>query len=364
MALAPTFLAVADGSFGVITAKTAVSAIRYFPERVVGVLDSTASARTVQEAIGFGGAIPIVRTLEEGLALKPPPQALLIGIAPRGGRLPPAWRGWIEQAIERGLEIWSGLHTYLSDDPDLAARARKRGVRIFDLRRPPEGLPVANGRARLVDALVVLTVGSDCNSGKMTALIEIERGLRERSVGCRFVATGQTGILLAGKGIAVDAVVGDFIAGATEQMVVEAAGGADVVLVEGQGSLIHPGYSGVSLGLIHGSCPAAMILCHQPSRKLVSEYHGASAFLPIPPLARLVHLHEQAAALVNPSRVIGIALMTYDLPEAAARDAVRRAEDETGLPATDPVRFGVAPLVEAIAAAAAARHAARAKAPA
>ena len=359
---APTFLAVADGSFGVITAKTAVSAIRYFPERVVGVLDSTAKVRTVQEAIGFGGAIPIVRTLEDGLALKP--QALLIGIAPRGGRLPPEWRAWIEQALEHGLEIWSGLHTYLSDDPDLAARARKRGVRIFDLRKPPDVLPVANGRARLVDALVVLTVGSDCNSGKMTALIEIERGLRRRSVGCRFVATGQTGILLSGRGIAVDAVVGDFIAGATEQMVVEAAADADVVLVEGQGSLIHPGYSGVSLGLIHGSCPAAMILCHQASRKFVSEYHGASAFLPIPPLARLVHLHEQAAALVNPSRVIGIALMTYDLPEAAAREAVRRAAEETGLPATDPVRFGVAPLIEAIEAAAASRRAARAQAPA
>ncbi|MGA2383727.1 MAG: DUF1611 domain-containing protein [Gemmatimonadales bacterium] len=364
MARAPTFLAIADGSFGVITAKTAVSAIRYLPERVVGVLDSTASARTVEEAIGFGGAIPIVRTLEEGLALRAAPQALLIGIAPRGGRLPAEWRGWIEQAIDRGLEIWSGLHTYLNDDPVLAARARKRGVRIFDLRKPPDVLPVANGRARLVDALVVLTVGSDCNSGKMTALIEIERGLRRRSVGCQFVATGQTGILLAGKGIAVDAVVGDFIAGATEQMVVEAAKGSDVVLVEGQGSLIHPGYSAVSLGLIHGSCPAAMILCHQASRRLVGEYHGASAFLPIPPLARLVHLHEQAAALVNPSRVIGVALMTYDLPEAAARDAVRRAEDETGLPATDPVRFGAAPLIEAIAAAAAARRAARARAPA
>ena len=362
MAGAPTFLAVADGSFGVITAKTAVSAIRYFPERVVGVLDSSATARTVQEAIGFGGAIPIVRTLEEGLALGP--QALLIGIAPRGGRLPAEWRGWIETAIERGLEIWSGLHTYLSDDLDLTARARARGVRIFDLRKPPDVLPVSNGRARLVDALVVLTVGSDCNSGKMTTLIEIERGFREGPVGCRFVATGQTGILLAGRGIAVDAVVGDFIAGATEQLVVEAAAGADVVLVEGQGSLIHPGYSGVSLGLIHGSCPAAMILCHQASRRLVGEYHGASAFLPIPPLTELIRIHEEAAALVSPSRVIGISLMTYDLSEAAARDAVRRAEDETGLPATDAVRFGAAPLVRAITQAAAERRAARAKTPA
>ena len=360
MAGDPTFLAIADGSFGVITAKTAVSAIRYLEGRVVGVLDSTARARTVQEVLGFGGAIPVVRTLEEGLALGP--RALLIGIAPRGGRLPDRWRGWIETAIDRGLEIWSGLHTYLSDDPDLAERARKRGVRLFDLRKPPDVLPVANGRARDVDALVVLTIGSDCNSGKMTALIEIERALRGGPLRTRFVATGQTGILLAGRGIAVDAVVGDFIAGATEQLVVEAAAEADVVLVEGQGSLIHPGYSGVSLGLIHGACPAAMILCHQASRRLVGAYHGASAFVPIPPLPRLMQLHEEAAGLVQPSRVIGIALMTYDLPEAAARDAVRRAEEETGLPVTDPVRFGVAPLVDAIQAAAAGRRAARARA--
>ncbi len=183
-------------------------------------------------------------------------------------------------------------------------------------------------------------------------------------VASRFVATGQTGILLAGGGISVDAVVGDFIAGATEQLVLAAAPGADVVLVEGQGSLIHPGYSGVSLGLIHGACPAAMILCHQASRKLVGEYHGASAWLEIPPLGRLVHLHEQAAALVHPSRVVGVALMTYDLSEDAAREAVRRARDETGLPATDPVRFGAGPLVEAIQKAAAARRAARTRPPA
>ncbi len=358
----PTFLAIAEGMFGVITAKTAVSAIRYFPERVVGVLDSTARGHTVQDVLGFGGAIPVVRTFEEGLALRP--QAILIGIAPRGGRLPDEWRGWLETAIDRGLEIWSGLHTYLNDDPDLAARARKRGVRIFDMRKPPEPLPVSNGRARDVDALVVLTVGSDCNSGKMTAMIELERGLKASGVRARFVATGQTGILLAGSGIAVDAVLGDFIGGATEQLVVEAARDADVVLVEGQGSLIHPGYSGVTLGLIHGSCPAAMILCHQPSRRLVGEYHGASAWVPIPPLKDLVRIHEEAAAPVQPSRVIGIALMTYDLPEAAAHEAVRQAQAETGLPATDPVRFGVEPLIGAIARAAAARRAAQAAAPA
>jgi uncharacterized NAD-dependent epimerase/dehydratase family protein len=353
----PTFLVIAEGKFGVITAKTAVSAVRYFPERVVGVLDSTARGRTVQEVIGFGGAIPIVRSFEEGLALRP--EAILIGIAPRGGQLPAEWRGWVEEAIDGGLEIWSGLHTLLGDDPDLAPRARARGVRIVDLRRPPDALPVSSGRARLVDALVVLTVGSDCNTGKMTAQLELLRRLEARGLRTRFAATGQTGILIAGGGIAVDAVVGDFIGGATERLVLEAAGGADVVLVEGQGSLIHPGYSAVALGLIHGACPAAMILCHQASRRFVSEYHPEPPWIAIPPLGELVRLHEQAAAWVHRSRVIGIALNTYDLSESEARAAVERAARETGLPATDPVRFDPAPLVEAVSEAAAARRAAR-----
>ncbi len=353
----PTFLAIAEGKFGVITAKTAVSAIRYFPGRVLGVLDSTARGSTVQEAIGLGGPIPIVRTFEEGLALRP--EAILIGIAPRGGKLPVEWRGWLEAAIDRGLEIWSGLHTYLGDDPHLAARARARGARIFDLRKPPDDLPVSSGRARLVDALVVLTVGSDCNTGKMTAQLELVRALEARGLRTHFAATGQTGILITGSGIAVDAVVGDFIGGAAEQLVLEGAEGADVVLVEGQGSLIHPGYSGVALGLLHGACPAAMILCHQASRRFVSEYHRDRPWLRIPSLAELVRLHEQAAAWVSPSRVIGIALNTYDLPEADARAALERANRETGLPATDPVRFDVAPLTEAVAQAASARRAAR-----
>jgi uncharacterized NAD-dependent epimerase/dehydratase family protein len=348
MARLPTFLAIAEGKFGVITAKTAAVAIRYAPERVLGVLDSTCRARTVQEVLGYGGDIPVVRTFAEGLALGP--EAVLIGIAPAGGRLPDEWRGWIEQAIDRRLEIWSGLHTFLSDDPVLAARARERGARLFDLRKVPADLPVSAGRARHVDAHVCLAVGSDCNSGKMTAMWELVRGLEALGLRTRFVATGQTGILLAGSGIAIDAVVADFVGGASERLVLEGAEGADVLLVEGQGSLIHPGYSGVTLGQLHGTCPGSMIFCHQASRRLIGEYHGASASVPIPPLPRMVRLYEEAAGWVHPSKVIGIALNTYDLPEPAARDAIRRAEDETGLPATDPVRFDRTPLVDAVAA--------------
>ena len=294
--------------------------------------------------------VPRASRVEEGLALRP--QAILIGIAPPGGRLPDEWRGWIETAIDRRLEVWSGLHTFLSDDPALAARARERGARLFDLRKPPADLPVSTGRACRVNAHVCLAVGTDCNCGKMTAMWELVRGLEAGGLRTRFVPTGQTGILLAGWGIAIDAVVADYIGGASERLVLEGAADADVLLVEGQGSLIHPGYSGVTLGQLHGTCPASMILCHQASRRLIGEYHGASAWVPIPPLPQMVRIYEDAARPLRPAPVIGIALNTSDLAEPAARDAVRRAADETGLPATDPVRFDRAPLVDAIAAAA------------
>ena len=343
----PRYLIIAEGAFGPETSKTANSAIRYFPDRIVAVLDSTNSGRTSQEVLGFGGSIPVVGTLEQGLARGP--EAILIGIAPAGGRLPDTWRAWILTAIDKGLAIWSGLHTYLGDDPEFAARAKAKGVKITDARKPPANLKVSDGRARDVDALVVLTVGSDCNVGKMTAQLQLVNGLNQRGLRTRFAATGQTGILIEGWGTAVDAVIADFIGGATEALVLEGAKDADVVLVEGQGSLIHPAYSGVTLGLLHGSCPDAMILCHQSSRTMIGDYGGREPWVPIPSLAELIRIYEDAARPVHPSKVIGIALNTYDLGEADAKKAIAAATKETGLPATDPVRFDPAPLIDAIA---------------
>jgi uncharacterized NAD-dependent epimerase/dehydratase family protein len=354
----PTFLIIAEGLFAPETAKTANAAIRYLPDRVVAVLDSHHAGRTVQDVLGYGGTIPVVGTIAEGFARGP--EALLIGIAPAGGRLPPEWRAWVLAAIDRGMHIWSGLHTHLGDDPEFAARARARDVEIRDLRRPPPDLPVSNGLARDVDAFVVLSVGTDSNSGKMTAQVQLVEQLRRRGLRTSFVATGQTGILLEGWGIAVDAVVADFIGGAAERLVLQGARDADVVLLEGQGSLVHPGYSGVTLGLLHGGCPAAMILCHQASRRFIGQYSpGRRAWVPIPPLAEMARRYEEALRPLRHARVIGIALNTYDLSDAQARAAVAAAEHETGLPATDPVRFDPAPLVEAVAQGHAAWRAAR-----
>lgn len=340
------FLIIADGAFGPLTSKTANSCIRYFPERIVGVFDRTEAGKTVPDVLGFGGAIPVVGDFAQGLALGP--SAILVGIAPVGGQLPDEWRDWLKLAIERGLEIWSGLHTFLGDDPELGRLARTRGVRIHDVRKPPPGLPVADGRAAEVDAYVILTVGSDCNVGKMTAQLQLRDELVRRGHRARFVATGQTGIFIEGWGIAVDAVVADFIAGAAEQLVLEGAKQADIVLLEGQGSVLHPGYSGVTLGLLHGSCPDGLILCHQSTRDYIGDYHGRAPWVKIPPLAELVAIYERAAAPVRPTRVLGICLNTFDLGEREAKAAVARAAQETGLPVTDPVRFDASPLVEAI----------------
>jgi len=345
---APRFLILADRDFGPLTSKTANSIIRYLPDRTVAVLDSQLVGKTAQDILGYGGAIPVVGSMRDGLAFKP--DAVLIGIAPVGGRLPELWRTWLAEALDAGCDIWSGLHTFLQDDPMLVERARASGAKLLDLRKPPADLPVASGKAKAVDALVVLTVGTDCNSGKMTAQLQLVRELRERGQRTSFVATGQTGIMIEGWGISVDAVVSDFTAGAAEQLVLQGARDADIVLVEGQGSINHPGYSGVTLSLLHGSCPDAMILCHQASRVHIGDYR-AEAWLRIPPLTDYIRWYEDLGNAVHPTKVIGISLNTYDLDEQSAREAIAKAARETGLPCTDPVRFDSAPLIDAILAA-------------
>jgi uncharacterized NAD-dependent epimerase/dehydratase family protein len=342
---APRFLILADGDFGPMTSKTANSVIRYLPERTVGVLDRGHAGKTVQDVLGFGGKIPVVGSMREGLTLGP--SAVLVGIAPQGGRLPDEWRGWLAEALDGGCDLWSGLHTFLANDPLLAAKAKAGGRSILDLRRPPADLPVASGAAKMVEPYVVLTVGTDCNVGKMTAQLQLARQLNASGLRTRFVATGQTGIMIEGWGIAVDAVIADFIAGAAERLVLQGAEDADVVLVEGQGSINHPGYSAVTLGLLHGSCPDAMILCHQSSREYIGDYREA-AWLRIPPLSAYVRLYETIGATVHPTKVIGISLNTYDLSEESALRACEAATRDTGLPATDPVRFDPGPLLDAV----------------
>ena len=337
----------AEGRFTPSDAKTAVGVLRYRPEEVAAVIDSTRAGRTAAECAGVGGAVAVVDGVAAAAAAGA--DTLLIGVAPQGGELPAAWRGSVLDALERGWDVLSGLHAFLGDDPAFAAAASRTGAHLYDARRAPARRPVAAGRAAAVTATVTLTVGSDCNVGKMTAAVELARALQARGERAAFVATGQTGMFIADHGVSVDAVPSDFVAGFTEELVLGAAQDADHVLVEGQGALHHPAYSGVALGILHGACPAALVLCHQAGRTHL-RLAAAPGVFPIPPLPALVEAQERAARWVRPARVVGLALNTLGLDEPAARAACDAATCETDLPATDPVRFGAGPLAEALAA--------------
>lgn len=322
----------ADPHYG----KTARGVLRYRPEQVVAILDST---RAGEEETGF----PVVATVAE--AMRYSPTVALVGVATAGGRFPPAWRELLKDSIEAGLDVENGLHEFLTRDDELMAQAQERNVELRDLRLPPAGLNVPTGANLTHSAMTVLTVGSDCAIGKMTVSLELDREARRRGIASEFVPTGQTGIAIAGWGISVDAVVSDFIAGAAEQLVLEGVErGGELLFVEGQGSLLHPAYSGVTLGLIHGSAPHAYVLCHQAGQTVVDENDD----FPMPSLADLADLHERMSLLARPAAVRAIALNTRHLDDAAARAAVDVAESETGLPADDPVRFGAAKLFDAL----------------
>jgi uncharacterized NAD-dependent epimerase/dehydratase family protein len=317
--------------------KTMRGIIRYGPDPVVAILDS---ARAGEEHEG----IPIVGSVADALPFEP--TVAVVGVATQGGRFPPAWRELLKTCIANGLDVESGLHEFLSEDSELTDLAERFGVHLRDLRKPPAGLSVPTGANLQVEARIVLTVGSDCAIGKKTVAVELDLEARRRGLESVFVPTGQTGIAIAGWGIAVDAVVSDFLAGAAEQLVVEGATrGGKLLFVEGQGSLVHPMYSGVTLGLVHGAAPHAFVLCHRAG---ADEIEGCPGHR-IPPLADLVELHERISLPIRPARVVCIALNTgaHERDEDA-RAAIAAAADETGLPADDPVRFGAAFLLDAV----------------
>jgi len=276
------------------------------------------------------------------------PTTAVVGVATQGGRFPPAWRELLRSCIANGLHVENGLHEFLGDDAEMVELASRHRVELRDLRRPPADLNVPTGANLRLPVRTMLTVGSECAIGKMTVSLELEREARSRGLAAEFVPTGQTGIAIAGWGIAVDAVVSDFLAGAAERLLVEGhERGGELLFVEGQGSLIHPAYSGVTLGLIHGSAPHVFVLCHLAGQTEIEGFPGH----PILPLAELVELHERVALPARPARVAAIALNTRLLGEAAAREAIAAAEAQTGLPADDPVRFGPGRVLEAVLAA-------------
>jgi uncharacterized NAD-dependent epimerase/dehydratase family protein len=336
-------LILAEGHFSPRNSKTANCVIRYRRKEVAGVWDSTCSKCFAGDVLGFGGRIPVVSTLRRALALRP--TEALVGVAPRGGRLEKTWLRMLEALLLHGVNVVSGLHDYLGDLPALRRAAEKSGARIRDLRKweAPAGIPPP--RPPKWRARVILTVGSDCNVGKMTATWELVRGLQELGCMARAVATGQTGIYLAGSGIPADAIKSDFLAGAAQKAVCMAdAKNPDYIVVEGQGALHHPAYSAVSLGLLHGSRPDLLVLCHRSGRQAVAGYPSFR----MPPLKTLVRWNETAASMVKPARVGALCLNTSGLSDSAARRCIRSASASTGLPAFDPIRFGRRAFAEAV----------------
>ncbi|MCX7625187.1 MAG: DUF1611 domain-containing protein [Candidatus Sumerlaeaceae bacterium] len=332
----------AEGSFSLFGAKTAVGVLRYSRHETVAVIDSQHAGKTVGDVLPFGGGIPIVASVAEALNYKP--EVLLIGIAPTGGQLPPSFRHAILMGIENGLDIWSGLHYFLSDDEELVKEAARCGVHLWDVRKPRPGLVVGSGKALSAQAYVILTIGTDCNVGKMTAALELRNALAKHGLKPAFVATGQTGILIEGDGTPLDAVPGDFMAGEVERLVMRCdAEGADVILVEGQGSILHPGFGPVTLALMLGSMPDAYILCSVPSRTTYRPDH----VIPIPPVRDVIRLYEDFMAVsYKAPKVQGVALNTSELSEDEAKQTIIHYEEDLKLPVCDPIRTGVSPLVE------------------
>ena len=334
------YAVLADGWFADRHAKTAHGLIRYGRDEVVCVIDSTLAGRSVSEVMSnlsepARGEVPIVAGIGEALEFGP--TSILVGLAPAGGRLPEAWMLALREAAENGLEIVSGLHQRLA--PEFL------DARVWDVREPPEEIPLFSGEGFGVKPVVALAVGTSSAIGKMTAVLEIQRAALERGTKAEFVPTGQTGAVIAGWGICIDAVVSDFAAGASERLVLEAAGREpDLILVEGQGSIAHPAYSGVTTALLHGSCPDCLILCADAGGAQDELFPG----VPFPRPKEISPLYEGLAALVKPAPVVAVSVNTSSLDDDEARALVDRLSEETGLPAADPVRGDAGPILDAL----------------
>ncbi|HEY5258150.1 MAG TPA: DUF1611 domain-containing protein [Candidatus Baltobacteraceae bacterium] len=335
------YLILAPGVFA-DNAKTAHGVIAYGTDEIAAVLDPDHAGKRVRDVVPYlDSDAPIVGTIAEGLRLHP--TSVLVGTAPKGGALPTSWRSDILAAIDAKLEIVSGLHEMLGDDPELSAAAERGGATIWDVRAVP-GVPLFTGAVYDVKPPVLLAVGNDCAVGKMTVALELCRAAAARGQRAAFVPTGQTGVMIAGWGLSVDRVIADFATGACERLVLQAAqGDPDSIVVEGQGAINHPAYAPVTLSLLYGCAPDALLLvCRQPHERIETFN------TPVLGYRALIDVHEGLCATVKPAKVVGIALNTRGLDDGAALAEIERARSETGLPADDIVRFGPHALYDAV----------------
>jgi uncharacterized NAD-dependent epimerase/dehydratase family protein len=323
--------------------KTGLSLLRYSELPIVAVIDHQCAGGSLPELTGIQRQVPIVASVADAISYQP--TVLAIGIAPSGGALPDAWRQEIKRAVASGLSVVNGLHTPMATDSELAALVHPNRW-IWDVRREPEGLRVGSGQARLLPCLRVLTVGTDMSVGKMSASLELNRASLQRGLKSRFLATGQTGLMLGHDGIPLDAVRIDFAAGAVEQIVMRYGADHDILHVEGQGSLMNPA-STATLPLLRGTQPTHLILVHRAGQTQIQSFPHVK----IPPLPKVVQVYETVATAGGafaPAKIAGIALNTFHLSETEAKQAIEQAAQETGLSCTDPIRFGAESLLDAI----------------
>lgn len=326
-----------QGAYEEKTGKMGLGLLRYSERDIVCLVESNHAGKDSREMTGIDREVPIVATLQEAQALGA--NVLVLGIAPPGGLVPASWKPWLDEAIALGFSIVNGLH-----DP-LTTRytALRLGQWIWDIRREPEGLQPGTGAARELGNTRVLMIGTDMSVGKMTAGLEIHKAARRRGINAAFVATGQIGITITGRGVPLDAVRLDFAAGAIEREVMAAAD-ADLVVVEGQGSLIHPG-SSANLPLIRGSFPTHFVLCHRAGMDRLPRL----PWVEVPPLRDLMKLYEDLAAACGAfqrPRAVGVALNSGHLSAEDAETARQKLEDEIQMPVVDPVRSGADRLLE------------------
>lgn len=335
-----------EGRTDPLTAKTANVLLRYRGDDVVALLDSTQAGKSAEELLGVGGETPVVGSLDEAFRVAGArrPDTLVIGIAPAGGRVPAEWRAVMLDALARGMAIVSGLHEFLSEDPEFVAAAKAGGVAIHDVRKNNER-DVATRQGIREECLRVLTVGQDCSVGKMVAALEVARGLQRRGVDAKFVATGQTGIMVEGDGLPIDCVVSDFVNGACEKLVRQNQH-HEVLLVEGQATITHPRYSAVSCGLLHGTNPHGMLFVYEVGRQTIRGMDH----LPLPSLRSGIEAYERLAAFGYPAKVIAIAMNSRRVSAEEAEAERRRLREEFGLPVADPIRHGPDELVDAVVA--------------
>ncbi|MEM7555139.1 MAG: DUF1611 domain-containing protein [Cyanobacteria bacterium P01_A01_bin.84] len=321
--------------------KTGLSLLRYSEAPIVAAIDRDCPGQSLTELTGIKRDVPIVSSFKNALEYKP--QALVIGIAPKGGALPDDYWHEIKDAVNAGMSIVNGLHTPLATIPELK-ESLKPGQLIWDVRKEPPNLFIATGVARNLPCRRVLSVGTDMSVGKMSTTLELHWASRLRGMRSKFLPTGQTGLMLGGDGVSLDAVRVDFASGAVEQMVMRFGKNYEILHIEGQGSLLHPA-STATLPLIRGSQPTQLILAHRAGQTHVLDN------IPIPPLSEVVKLYESltyAGGAFMKAPVVGISLNTKDLDESAAQEAIGEVEKDTGLPCTDPVRFGADKLLSAV----------------